>query len=167
MISNWNNMTDMEQLAIMQSLFKILAEKVSTKDPDSIRSQVDEHLLRSYEVTGAKSYDLNINGKKVGSMSVSVSKETSKNVVDLTDPEAFTIWIEDNPDLCQWYADEHGQEFAEWVMSQTGELPDGVAGRTVITPPAVKGTTIRVDPDKVANALGNQLEPVVAGLLAG
>lgn len=163
----FNEMPPMQQLAIVQALYKKLAEMVSTKDPKSLRSQVDEEIRAFYDATGAKSYDVNLNGQKCGTFSVNVAKESTKTVFDLVDDELFGKWItgDEVVDVIDAFIDAHLEEFVKFAIETTGEIPDGVEPRTVTTPEHVKGTTIRIDPRKVAAALGNALPSTVAGLL--
>ena len=160
----------MQRLAIAQALYKKIAEMVSTKEPESLRSEVDEQVKGFYAATGGKSYDIDINGKQVGTMTVNVAKESTSTVFDLADDTAFTRWLFDTDDgreACARYAYEHAEAFTKWLASDTGEIPDGVEVREVTVPKHIKNTTLRVDPGKVASALGNTLSPVVAGLLGG
>lgn len=165
----WDEMTDMERLAVVQGLYKALGEKVSTKDPDSLRSAVDGQVMGFYETTGARSYDVNVRGQKVGTMSVTMSRETTKTTYDLADWTAFEKWAstEDGWNMLMDFAMLDPEKFCKFATEQTGEVPHGVDVRTVEVPSAPKGTTLRIDQNKVARALGNQLEPAIAGLLEG
>jgi aspartyl-tRNA synthetase len=89
----------MEQLAIEQALFSRLGEDVSTKNPDSLRSACDQQVVDNYRAMGAKSYDVHVNGSKVGTYSVRTSKEKpqeKKNRLVIKDPYALEKFIEDN-----------------------------------------------------------------------
>ena len=88
----------MQRLAIAQALYKKIAEMVSTKEPESLRSEVDEQVKGFYAATGGKSYDVNLNGKQVGTMTVNVAKESTSTVFDLADDTAFTRWLFDTDD---------------------------------------------------------------------
>ena len=166
---NFKDLPAMQRLAIAQALYKRLAEMVSTKDPESLRSEVDGEIKAFYEATGAKSYDVNLNGQKCGTFSVNVAKESTKTVFDLVDDDAFGKWItgDEVVDIIDAFIDSHIEEFVKFAVETTGEIPDGVEPRTVTTPEYVKGTTIRIDPRKVAAALGNALPSTIAGLLEG
>jgi len=167
--------TPMEQLAIKQALYKSLASDVSTKDPDSLRSVVDDKVVEMYEATGAKSFDVRVEGVKVGTFSVTVSKEVPESVTKrfaVTNITALDEWArgEDARALWEAYMTSHDKEFARWYFDQTGELPDGCDLVELVTPAQpsrVKGTTIRIDPKKVADALGSGLPTALAGLLGG
>lgn len=175
MSKRFSDYAPMEQLAIKQALFKVLAADVDTKDPDNLRGYVSADIIRRYQQTGAKSYDLRLEGKKVGTMGVSVSKETEERTerrFEVTDEAALDSWVRDEDARQFWdgYVTSHRAEFARWYFECMGELPGGceMVERTIpAQPELVKGTTMRVDPKRVARALGANLPAAVAGLLGG
>ena len=171
-----------EQLAIEQAVFNKLGADVSTKSPDSLRGMADEEIVGNYRAMGAKSYDVHVNGSKVGTYSVRTSKEkpqsTSKRLV-IKDPYALEKFIEDNINQCvkaeempyaELYAQAMAQNFAEYVLEVYGELPDGCEMVTETIPaqkPQVIGTSLRIDADKVADAINGYLPTTIAGILGG
>lgn len=169
MTKTWDELTAMEQLAIVQGLYKALAERVSTKDPDSLRSKVDAQVMEFYEQTGAKSYDISLMGEKVGTMSVSMSRAKTETAYDLADWMAFEQWAstEEGWSVLMDFAMLDPERFCKFAVERTGEVMPGIDVRTVEVPEHPKGTTLRVDTTKVARAMGNQLEPAIAGLLEG
>lgn len=160
-----SNLTTAEKLTIAQALYKAIADVVSTKNPDSLRSELDAEMLKAYELDGIKSRDMRVNGQKVGTYSVRVKKAFSKNRPVLTDISAFKAWLDDNTDYAIAYALSQ-PDFAAWVIAQ-GELPDGYELERVEFPEAATGTTLKVDVQKVADAMGNELPNAVAGLIGG
>ena len=177
----------MEQLAIKQALYSKLGEDVSTKNPDSMRAQMDEAYVSSYlasVATGAssKTNSVFVNGQEVGTYSVRTRKkkplEKKKRLV-IKDPYALEKFIEDNINQCvrneempyaELYAQAMAQNFAEYVLEMYGELPDGCEIVTETIPaqrPQVIGTTLKIDADKVADAIGGYLPTTLAGLLGG
>ena len=167
-------MNDIEQLAVAQALLKTVTKYTSTKDPDSLRSRADADILANYERMGMKSVDLRVNGEKVGTYSVKVSKATPAREVAqvvVEDPERALKWAETDAhdELREWLL-AHMQEFATWCFDGYGEVADGArvdAVETPGTPERATGTTLRVDGAKVAHALRGQLPAAVAGLLEG
>ena len=170
----------MEQLAIEQALYSKLGEDVSTKNPDSLRGMADEEIVGNYRTMGAKSYDVHVNGNKVGTYSVRTSKEKpqeKKKRLIIKDPYALEKFIEDNINQCikaeempyaELYAQAMAQNFAEYVLEVYGELPDGceiVTDTIPAQPSHVLGTTLRVDADKVADAISGYLPTTIAGIL--
>lgn len=167
-------MNDIERLAVAQAMYKAVAGMVSTRDPDSLRARADADMLENYERMGMKSVDLRVNGEKVGTYSVKVSKptgaaKTSRVVVD--DSEAAYRWAmtaatDEYEDWCIANIDR----FCEYALSEFGEVADGahvVTEETAAQPERATGTVLKVDPPKVAHALGVQLPYAVAGLLSG
>ncbi len=165
----WEELDGIQQVGVLQALYKVIAKDVSTRDPDSLRSRVDADVIGRYEATGAKSYDIRYGGEKVGTYSVTVKKATTSTVFDLVDDDAFGAWLssDEGTAAIDAFVSDHVEEFVRYVVEQTGEIPDGVEPREVVTPERVSGTTIRIDPKKVAGALGNSLSPAIAGLLGG
>ena len=166
-------MNDSERLAIAQAIYNHLGKLVSTKDPDSLRAQADREYKALYEQTGAKSFDVRVNGEKVGTYSIKVSKaepaeEYKKlvvvNGIDLQD------FISDLPQgLLRDFTQDYKQEFATWYLVEYGELCDGCIVDTVTieaTEPAYMGGTLKVNAEDVANAI-NGLDIGIYGLLEG
>ena len=89
-------MRDVEKLAVAQALFKVIAAAVSTKEPDSLRSRVDAETVATYEQTGAKTFDIRINGRVVGTYTVCVSKEEHRMDLAVEDRPAFDAWCLEN-----------------------------------------------------------------------
>lgn len=158
----------MQQVLVAQALYRELGKVVSTKG-DGLRSQVDAEVLDWYAKTGAKSFDVNIGGQKVGTYSVTVSKPKSERVYDLEDAEAFEGWLasDEGLDAANGFLGDHTEQFVREYAEGTGTVPPGVAVRTVETPAHAKGTVVRPDAAKLARALGGELPTVIAGLLGG
>jgi len=167
--------TPMEQLAIKQALYKTLAADVDTKNPDSLRGYVSADIISRYMLTGAKSYDLRVDGMKVGTMSVTVSKEADERHerrFRVANDSALDAWVrgEDAQQYWDAFVTSHRDVFAKWYFECMGELPDGCEMADVTIPAKssqVTGTALRVKPEKVREALGANLPTAVAGLLEG
>lgn len=161
---------DVERLAFAQAVFKASGEIVSTKDPSNLRAAVDKHYRDLYEQTGAKSFEVRLNDEKVGTYSVKVSKATkedTKQRLEVKDPEALLAWLEGTDDLLR-YIKAHAVEFAQEHFLRTGEIPDGCTMSEVVIPAqeeAYAGGSIRIDPQKVAEALGAQLPDAMNALM--
>lgn len=167
-------MKDTERLAFAQALYKSVSELVSTKDPDSLRSNVDRYYQAQYEKTGAKSFDLTINGEQVGTYSLKFSKEKDQETrteLEIYDFEELARWFNNQPmERIMYYVALNLGDFARYCFNVEGELPDGCRTREIITAAVPKqciGGMLKVDPPKVAQALHGQLGQSVAGLLGG
>lgn len=167
-------MNDIERLAVAQAMYKAVAGMVSTRDPDSLRARADADMLGNYERMGMKSVDLRVNGEKVGTYSVKVSKptgaaKTSRVVVD--DSEAAYRWaMTAAADEYEDWCIANINRFCDYALSEFGEVADGAHVETEeadAQPERATGTVLKVDPPKVAHALGAQLSFAVAGLLSG
>ena len=89
-------MNDLQKLAIAQALYKAIAEAVGTKDPGSLRSRMDGQIIANYGETGAKNFDIMLNGMKVGTYSIRFSKAAHYHELIVKDREAFIEWCCDN-----------------------------------------------------------------------
>ncbi|OFK25064.1 hypothetical protein [Olsenella sp. HMSC062G07] len=161
-IQGYAPMTDRERLYVAQALFKAMGEYVSTTG-DGLRNECDADLLAMYEAEGIKSLDAKVAGKKVGTYSVTVAKEKTTTGLHTVDPEALSRWAGENGFL----RIEVDYKRVEAYFKQTGEVPDGCEVVTETTPEHAKGTVLRIDPQKVADALGTALPSAVTGLLMG
>ena len=172
-----DELTDVQRLAVAQAVYKAVSAVVSTKDGDSLRSECDRVLVDQYERTGAKSYDVPINGIKVGTYSVKVSKAKPKRKAPrawVDDWDEFIDWLTHEDEADCWLRsliEEHGDELASEILHETGEIAPGCAAQLDYCEPAepsrVTGTTLRVDAAAVAEAMGPMLGERVMGLLGG
>lgn len=151
-----------ERLYVAQALFKVMGDYVSTKG-DGLRSECDQELLAMYESDGIKSLDAKVAGKKVGTYGVTVAKEKTTTGLRATDLDALAEWACDH-DLMRAEPD---YKRIEAYFAETGEVPDGCEAYTETVPEHAKGTVLRIDPQKVAEALGASLPSAVAGMLTG
>ena len=167
-------MNDSERLAIAQAIYNHLGKLVSTKDPDSLRAQADREYKALFEQTGAKSFDVRVNGSKVGTYSIKVSKakpaEEHKELVVIDKDKLRQFMASNVSDVDFWqFARDYCEEFASWYLEQSGELCDGCMVDTVTIEakePAYMGGTLKVNAEDVANAI-NGLDIGIYGLLEG
>lgn len=151
-----------ENLYVAQALYKAMGEYVSTKG-DSLRAECDAELLSMYESEGIKSLDAKVAGKKVGTYSVTVAKEKTTTGLRTTDLDALTEWATGHG----FIRTEPDYKRIEAYFAETGEVPEGCEAYTETVPEHAKGTVLRIDPQKVAEALGASLPSTVAGMLTG
>ena len=171
----FNDRPPIEQLAIKQALFKKLADDVDTKNPDSLRAQLDESVVNNYKSTGYKTMDVFVEGEKVGTYTARTSKgkpeevRRSLVVIDGAKLEQYINSDECTEEVIQ-YAQLMADNFADFMLNTYGIVCDGCEVMDEVIPaqpPRVTGTTFRIDPDKVADALGSALPTTLAGLLKG
>lgn len=159
-------MTDMEKLALSVAMEKALKKINNQRDPHSLRSQMDNELVAAYMTDGTDRRRVMVNGQGVGSYSLTFTKE-KKGVEPYVDNyDEFAEWfaLTENLGYLHQLVNKCLKDALSIATSQ-GEIPDGVAMRQVEEPPSIKGTTLRVDPEKLQQALGPQLQSSVMGLL--
>lgn len=150
-----------EQLAIMQALYKVVREAVNTNNPFNLRAQVDDELLDAYDRSGAKSFDMRVNGQKVGTASVKTTKAKTENKLHINDFDAYEQWLlADGSEYLDMLIQQYGDALLKIIMTD-GVIPAGCSVHEVATPETVTGTSIRVDPLKVYEAAGPMLGSVV------
>lgn len=167
-------LTDVERLAIAQAVYKVAGKLVSTKDPDSLRSHIDGGYKELYDSTGAKSFNVMVRGKKVGTYSIKTSKPAppeSRLLFKVDDYETLARWFDCiEPEMLSDYAAVNLGSFAEFVFKTTGELPDGCKleeVRTFGSRGQYCGGSLRIDEHAVADALGDVLPPRFVAMLEG
>jgi len=165
---------EVTQFIVAQSLYKAIAEKVKTGKTENMRGRIDAHFTELWERTRAmgapaKSFDLEVNGQKVGTYSITTAKaepEHDEKRIVTTDEKALLRW-------CM----EHGcvqidrAKVDDWI-AYTGELPDGMGTEVVhvdAKPARISRTTVRIpDPFEALYALGEgNLEQSVLELMEG
>ena len=169
----WDEMGDIERLALMQALFTAIGEETRRDRPGNLRGRVASAYLELYEATGARSFDVRVAGEKVGTFSFSKTRarpEAVERVFEVADADALACW-EDSDFLafCARKVAEGMGELARLWWEETGEVPPGckVDNRVIpAEPEGIKpGGTLRVDPAKVARAMGPALGEAVRGAL--
>lgn len=172
MSKRWDELSAVEQLAVKQALYKVLAEDVSTSKQGNLRARVDETYKGFYHATGGKSYDVNVDGKKVGTISVTVKDAKPTARVYVIDQNGFGDWVRDDDAVgnaaIEWVlADrKRAEAFARYLVEVTGVMPEGCETYADNGTPTLT-TSLRIDTHKVADALGNALPSTIAGLLEG
>lgn len=168
-------MNEIEQLAIMQALYNVIGGEVKTGDPDNLRGRVNDIYRIYYERTGATGFEVRLNGTKVGTYGFNKTKAEPAKVVttiEVVDYAMLRAYEDDNwLDWIGRWTVEHIGELAREYVEQTGEVLPGVDVRVEEIPAKPAGIrpngTLRVYPEKVAQAMGNQLGETVRGLLEG
>lgn len=161
---------DLARLALAEALTKackgLTDPRGGRRGADNLRTQVDGGMRELYEQAGVKQLSVEVAGQQVGTLSARLSKGGSRARVTVVDRGAFTRWLVegDGADyLARLIALDEPKVLA-WV-EEDGAVPDGCAPEVVEEPVSWLGTTLRVDPGKVAQALGKGLPQAIAGLL--
>ena len=140
------------QLAALQALYKRLGEILSTKDPTSLRGQVDYRLKELYEQAGVDRLRIMYDDVELGKLVVKVSKPTKRTNLFVNDFEAL---LDGSSELVNDYVREHHKDFACWVFETTGAVPDGCELSVEEVPGGFAGTTLTgCKPEQVLPMLG-------------
>ena len=167
-------LSNREKLIIEQAFYKAIAEDVATKNPDNLRGRVDAEYKDLYKETGAKSFDAKLNGEKVGTFSLTISKPTDsreEKLCEIDDIDALREW-DGYAQLAMHYIFDKSRaaKAVQEYFKETGEVPEGCVTLDVVYPGnpggEVERTALKVDTEKVAEVLGNRL-PEAAMLLLG
>lgn len=186
-------MNDIQRLCVAQALYKAIAGAVKTRTPGNLRSVLDAELVRMYEQTGAKSFDVRMDdGTKVATAS-----STVKGGWEVTDPDAFDAWrreagflndrqiidwgvLTDEQEeaverfalsICPGAAVKVQTEVEDWTgaVARDGKCAidsDGCVVPGVEWREGVASTSLRVDPQAVASSIGRMGGASLAEILA-
>jgi hypothetical protein len=168
-------MTAIERLAIEQAIYNAIGADLKTGVPDNLRGQVNGAYLDLYEQTGATGFEVRVNGQKVGTYGFSkVKGQPERIVTELRVTDHAALAADESDEFNDWLSDyitDHLDELAIQYCQETGELLDGVELVETTTPATPDGIrpngTLRIQPAKVAAAMGGALPSVIAGLLEG
>ena len=160
------------KLALAEAIIKAAREMTNPRGgahgAPNLRTECDDRLRRMYEESGTDRQRVLVNGEQVGTLSARVSKPAQVNQLDVLDFDALRAWLkgEDGEEYLDQIIAKAVPEVMELCMAD-GVGPDGWAMVGHTEPSHWLGTTLRIDKEKVANALGSQLPQAVAGFLAG
>lgn len=186
-------MNDIQRLCVAQALYKVIAGAVKTRTPGNLRSVLDAELVRMYEQTGAKSFDI----KDDYGTKIATASSTVKGGWEVTDPDAFDAWRRESGfladrqvidwgvltdeqeeaverfalSICPGAAVKVQAEVEDWkgAVSRSGALAidsDGCVVPGVEWREGVASTTLRVDPQAVASSIGRMGGASLADILA-
>ena len=162
-----------KRLALAQALYKNIKEMVATGNEFNLRGEVDAIMAQRFAQAkklgvAPKSFDIEIDGEKVGTYSITTTKaEPEKTKIELQ--------TENAKELLNW-ALERGfvsvdMKAVEKHFADTGEVPDGCLVVPVVVPASQGGrisrTTLKIDPEKVSYSLGSNLGEMTEYLLGG
>lgn len=156
--------TKLQRLAIAQALYNLAGQIVSTKDPDSLRSEIDGFYKTQYDLTGSKSFDITMGDEQWGTYSLKFSKEKpqeTRYVMEVSDYIALAEWYSHVPEeYVRKYIGRDLQPFAEYYFAETGELPDGCVMDEIVVlaqPKQYIGGVLKIDLDKILTFVKKEL----------
>ncbi len=146
------------QLAVMDAVRKELDAALECRGY-GLRGAADEYMEDRWEADGTDRHRIYVAGEEVGSITARVSKRKVVAEPRVNDADALCAWLmdpanEDGRRALRSLVLSDVRKAAKYAMVD-GVLPDGVEVVERVEPGGVfKGTTLRVDPDKVREALG-------------
>lgn len=186
-------MNDIQRLCVAQALYKAIASAVKTRTPGNLRAMLDAELVRMYEQTGAKSFDI----KDDYGTKIATASSTVKGGWEVTDPDAFDGWRRESGfladrqvidwgvltdeqeeaverfalSICPGAAVKVQTEVEDWTgaVSRAGKCAidsDGCVVPGVEWREGVASTALRVDPQAVAASIGRMGGASLAEILA-
>lgn len=159
-----NELTAVQKLAIVDAFIKACKD-----EQKRIRDEVDEETIKLYLDTGADRRTVSLNGEKVGTISIVMTKPVEGKFPEIQDANEFAKWYRESDGgmdaINRLIALEPGIMLKAAVAD--GELPDGCAMVERNEPSRIKNTTLRISKDKVVKAMGAQLSAAVTGFIGG
>lgn len=164
-------MGKLQRVAIAAALEKQLKKVLDARAADSPRAEVDDELREAFERDGVDRKRIIVNGTEVGTLSLSFTKPKSGVKMRVDSAAKLAEWLratdEGADTLMLALSDVKVQGAIIAAATGYGFLPDGCRMAEVDEPARIKGTVLRVKPEKVAEALAGELPQAVAGLLGG
>lgn len=160
----------LQRVAVAAALEKQLKKVLDSRAVDSTRAEVDDELREAFERDGVDRKRIIINAKEVGTLSLSMTKPRHGVEMRVEDEVALTGWLRGTDEgldvLSLIVLDGQVRDAIVKAANRYGFLPDGCRMVQVDEPARIKGTVLRVKPEKVAEALAGELPQAVTGLLA-
>ena len=168
-------MNSIERLAVEQAVYNTIGADLKTGVADNLRGEVNGFFLDLYQHTGAVSFEVRVDGQKVGTYGFSkVKGQPERTVTEVRVTDMAALRADRSEDFNEWltqYVAANLESLAVQYAQETGELLDGmeyVTETIPATPDTIRPNgTMRIRPEKVAAALGNALPATIAGLLEG
>ena len=157
-------MDKLQQLAVMDAVYKELGKRRG-----ALKDEVDDAAKQLYLEQGADRLSIQLNGQKVGTLSMVFDKPIDGVFPQVEDSEEFVQWFRSSDgglDALRRLAAVKPDLMLE-AATADGELPDGCAMVERHEPGKLKTPALRVQAKKVAQALGNELPQAIAGMLGG
>lgn len=163
------------KLALAESVVKACRAATDPKGgahgAPNLRTDADDALRDAYERDGVDRKRITIGGVEVGTLSARLSKPAEGVAPEIADDAAFVAWLRGSDGgadaLMRLVTGYRTRKAVLDAATADGELPDGCRMVERSEPARWLGTTLKVKPDKVAQALAGELPQAVAGLLGG
>lgn len=157
-------LSNIQRLAVADAFVK------ACKDAQKqIRDEVDEETIQLYAESDVTQRAVQLNGQKVGTLSVTLTKPVNGTFPMIDKADEFAEWLRTSDgglDTIKRLIAVKPDLMLE-AATADGELPDGCVMVERNEPAHIKGTTLRVQQQKVFDALGSQLGEGIRGVLGG
>lgn len=157
-------LSNIQRLAVADAFVK------ACKDAQKqIRDEVDEETIKLYAESDVTQRAVQLNGQKVGTLSVTMTKPVNGSFPMIDKADEFAEWLRTSDgglDTIKRLIAVKPDLMLE-AATVDGELPDGCVMVDRYEPAHIKGTTLRVQKQKVFDALGAQLGEGIRGILGG
>lgn len=163
-------LNDIQRLAVAAALEKQVKKMTDTRAVDSLRARADDDLRAMFDETGVDRVRIRIGDQDVATLTLSFTKPVQGKEMRVDDAGALAEWLrttDEGMDVLKLLlvTDVKFQHTVTKEAMGFGFLPDGCRMVDVDEPSRIKGTVLRVQPEKVAKALAGELPQAVAGLL--
>lgn len=162
-------LNDIQRVAVAAALDKQLKKVLDARAVDSPRAKVDDDLRGAFERDGVDRKRIIVNGTEVGTLSLSMTKPSQGVEMRVESASRLAEWVRSTDEgrdaLMLAIGDVRVQDALVSAAKEYGFLPYGCRAAYVDEPARIKGTVLRVKPEKVAEALAGELPQAVAGLL--
>lgn len=109
-------------------LFALKAvEKRLVEERKELEADVKQELAGDYAESGVTQRRSVMFGKEAGTLSYIPPKDEDRVEWNLADWTALAEWLANDPKVAEQYIFANFQDFGEWWLEQTGEVPDGIA----------------------------------------
>lgn len=164
-------LNDIQRLAVAAALEKQVKKMTDTRAVDSLRTRADDDLRAMFDETGVDRVRIRIGDQDVATLTLSFTKPVQGKEMRVDDTLALAKWLHGTDEgmdvLLGIMTDVKVQNAITTEAMWYGFLPDGCRMVDVDEPARIKGTVLRVQPDKVAKALAGELPQAISGLLEG
>lgn len=140
-----------------------------------VKQDAEDYLAYKTETEQVTGLHSRLFGDAAGEYKYERSREKTETEYNLADWEAFTEWLEGNPQACVQYILAHAAVFGKWWFegdgdfTGTGELPEGISRVEYVIPAHLKPPKIyRANYDLMGEVFrGGYLNETVKNMLGG
>lgn len=157
----------MDKANKIDKLFAIKAiEKKLVEERKQLESDAKLEMAQDYADSGVTQKRSVMFGKEAGTLSYIPPKDEEQIEWLISDWTALGEWLAKDPKAAEKYIFAHAQDFGQWWLDETGEIPDGIR-RNTYTTTKPGSARLAVKEDVVISQLGGNLFEAANQLLLG